>query len=281
MPRLKPVPSPVTPSVHGAAIEVLREHSLTTLVQHEIERKIVSGELAAGAKLNEAQLADELRVSRGPVREACRALSLSGLVRTEKNRGVFVRQITPEEAYEIYEVRAALEGMIGRLAAKRTQPAQLQRLRGIVARMRTASEALDANAYFPLNIEFHELLGEIAGNEALLRNYRRIVNELNLYRRELTTRTAEMIPIVTRDHEAVVEAIARGDEQLAGRLLLEHVLNSRERLHRLLDGTPIEPAARTSPAASPARRMAAVRNTTTTTAAPARKIVRKRTPPTI
>lgn len=268
MPRPKPDSSSATPSVHGAAIDVLREHSLTTLVQHEIERKIVSGELAAGAKLNEAQLADELRVSRGPVREACRALSLSGLVRTEKNRGVFVRQITPEEAYEIYEVRAALEGMIGRLAAKRTQPAQLRRLRDIVARMRTASEALDPNAYFPLNIEFHELLGEIAGNDALLRNYRRIVNELNLYRRELTTRTAEMIPIVTRDHEAVVEAIARGDEAEAGRLLLEHVLNSRERLHRLLDGNAAAAGPATPAAPGPASRGS--------TAAPLRKGTRRR-----
>ena len=241
MPRAKQ-PPPTQPTAHGAAIDLLREHSLTSLVQHEIERKIVSGELEAGSKLNESEIADELRVSRGPVREACRALSLSGLVRTEKNRGVFVRQVTLAEAYEIYEIRAALEGMIGRLAARRIQPAQLQRLREIVKRMNAASRALDANAYFPLNIEFHEMLGEAAGNEALLKNYRRIVNELNLYRRELTTRSAESIPAAARDHEEIVNAIAKGDEALAGRLLLEHVLNSRDRLHRLLDAAPGAPA---------------------------------------
>src|SRR5207342_486750 len=120
------------PSAHGAAIELLQSHSLTTLVQQELERQIVDGQLAAGTKLNEADIAAELRVSRGPVREAFRALDQSGLVRTEKNRGVFVRQVSLEEAYEIYEVRAALDGLIGRLAAKRIQPAQLQRLREIV-----------------------------------------------------------------------------------------------------------------------------------------------------
>ena len=217
---------------------MLREHSLSTLVQREIERKIVSGELGAGAKLNETELADELHVSRGPVREACRALSLSGLVHTVKNQGVFVRQVTIEEACEIYETRAALESMIGRLAAKRIQSAQLLRLREIVKRMHAASRALDAGTYFPLNIEFHEILGEAAGNQVLLRNYRRIVNELNLYRREAMARSAESIPVSARDHEKIVNAVALRDETLAGRLLLEHVLNGRDRLHRVLHESP-------------------------------------------
>ena len=88
MPRTKPVQAAPT-NTHDAAIDVLREHSLTTLVQRELERQIIAGELEAGAKLNEAEIAAELRVSRGPVREAFRALDQSGLVRTEKNRGVF------------------------------------------------------------------------------------------------------------------------------------------------------------------------------------------------
>lgn len=233
MPRTKQA-QPATPPAHGTAIDLLREHSLTTLVQRELERQIVSGELEAGAKLNEAEIAGELRVSRGPVREACRALYQSGLVRSEKNRGVFVRQVTIEEAYEIYEVRAALDGLIGRLAAKRILPAQLQQLREIVKRMHIASKALDARAYFPLNIEFHEVLGEAAGNHALLQNYQRIVNELNLYRREVIARSAESIPASTKDHEEIVNAVAKGDEALASHLLFEHVLNGRERLHRVL-----------------------------------------------
>jgi phosphonate utilization transcriptional regulator len=237
MPRAKLL-QPDLPSAHDAAIAVLREHSLTTLVQRELERQIVSGELEAGAKLNEAEIAGELRVSRGPVREAFRALDQSGLVRTEKNRGVFVRQVSLEEAYEIYEVRAALDGLIGRLAAKRIQPASLARLREIVKRMHVASRALDPKAYFPLNIEFHEVLGEAAGNHALLVNYQRIVNELNLYRREVISRSAESIPASTKDHEAIVNAVAKGDEELAGRLLFEHVISGRERLHRVLHDTP-------------------------------------------
>jgi DNA-binding GntR family transcriptional regulator len=75
-------------------------------VQAEIERLILAGDLAPGAKLTEAMLADRLGVSRGPMREAFRILEEAGLVRLEKNRGVFVRSIPLQEAMEIYDLRA-------------------------------------------------------------------------------------------------------------------------------------------------------------------------------
>jgi len=231
---------PRSESPHGEAIDLLRQHSLTTLVQRELERQIVSGEIACGTKLNEADIAADLRVSRGPVREAFRALEQAGLVRTEKNRGVFVRQVSLDEANEIYEVRAALEGLIGRLAAKRIMPEQVAKIRAVVKRMHVVARARNAKAYFPLNVEFHQLLAEAAGNRTLLANYRRVVNELDLYRRETLQRSAEDIPLSTRDHEAIVNAVAKGDEKLAERLLFEHVINSRERLHLALSKPPAE-----------------------------------------
>src|SRR5271165_4538134 len=90
-------------------IELLQHHTLTSLVQREVERMILQGDIASGAKLNEAELANRLGVSRGPVREAFRALEETGLVQMEKNRGVFVRQISVHEAHEIYELRAAFD----------------------------------------------------------------------------------------------------------------------------------------------------------------------------
>jgi phosphonate utilization transcriptional regulator len=212
-------------------MELLRQESLTSLVQREIERRIVGGELPPGSKLNEAELAGELRVSRGPVREAFRALEQAGLVHTAKNRGVFVRQVSLEEANEIYEVRAALEAQIGKLAAKRATPPQLERLRGIVKRMQAVGRKRDPDAYFPLNLEFHEALAETAGNRALAANYRRVVNELNLYRREAIKRNVDIIPVSTKEHAAIVDAVAKGDAGLAERLLYEHVIDSRARLH--------------------------------------------------
>jgi phosphonate utilization transcriptional regulator len=212
------------------------------LVQKEIERMIVGGELGAGAKLSENAIAVQLGVSRGPVREALRMLEPTGLVRVEKNRGVFVRQISLEEADEIYEVRAALEGLIGRLAARRIRPEQVEKIRAVVKKMHTVGRTRDAAAYYPLNVQFHALLVDAAGNRALQANYKRVVNELDLYRRETISRSAENIPVSTRDHEAIVNAVAKGDEKLAERLLYEHVIISRERLHKALAKPSVPPA---------------------------------------
>jgi DNA-binding GntR family transcriptional regulator len=96
--------------------------------------------------------------------------------------------------------------------------------------MHAAGRKRDPDAYFPLNIEFHEALAEAAANTALAMNYRRVVNELNLYRREAIQRNRDIIPVSTREHEAVVEAIAKADPALAARLLYDHVINSRARL---------------------------------------------------
>ena len=236
---------PASDVSEGVAMEVLQQHSLNALVQRALERRILSGELAPGTKLVETDIAAALGVSRGPVREAFRTLAQSGLVHTEKNRGVRVRELAPEDVNDLYEVRAVLDGLIGRLAATRIGRAQLARLREIVKEMRVVDRTRDADAYFPLNIEFHDILAEASGNRALSGSYRRVVNELTLYRRQTLTRNSENIPISTREHAAVVDAVAAANAPLAERLLFEHVIASRDRLHRAL---AMPPPARRKPA---------------------------------
>ena len=224
-------------SASSEALELLREQSLATLAQQELERRILSGEFAAGAKLNEVDVAQALGISRGPVREAFSALSRAGLVRVEKNRGVFVRQVSLEEAHEFYEVRAALEGLIGKLAARRISIGEVEQLRGVVKRMHQVQKTRRADEYFALNVEFHDLLARAARNNALLANYRGVVNQLDLYRRATIARGIENIPLSTQEHEAIVEAVAARDERRAEALLTQHVLVSRERLSAALAAT--------------------------------------------
>jgi DNA-binding GntR family transcriptional regulator len=221
-------------SVASQAIGLLREHSLATLAQQELEGRILSGQIAGGTKLNEVDVAAALGVSRGPVREAFRALSQAGLVRVEKNRGVFVRQVSLEEASEFYEVRAALEGLIGRLAARRIALDEVEQLRAVVRRMQQLPRSRRGEDYFALNVEFHDLLARAARNNALLANYRGVVNQLDLYRRATISRGTEHIPASTQEHEAIVEAVAARDEPRAEALLTRHVLLSRERLQAAL-----------------------------------------------
>jgi phosphonate utilization transcriptional regulator len=226
----------VSATAHASALELLRSHSLTTLVHRELERRILAGDLAPGDKLNEEAIAGQLNVSRGPVREAFRALESSGLVRTEKNRGVFVRQVSIDEADEIYEVRAGLDELIGHLLAARIQPGQLTQLRELLKKMQQAARARSVERYYPLNVQFHDMLAEFTGNGTLLNHYRRLVNELHLYRRETLARGADSFPISTREHAAIVDALARRDGDRAGKLMYDHAMESRERLHAALKG---------------------------------------------
>jgi len=216
------------------AIEPLRQHSLVTLAQNELERRIISDEIPAGTKLNEADIAAALGVSRGPVREAFRALGQAGLVRVEKNRGVFVREVSLAEASDFYEVRAALEGLIGKLAAQRIEASEIAQLRAIVKKMHTGSRSRKADVYFALNVEFHDLLARAARNDVLLSNYRSVVNQLDLYRRATISHSVDNIPLSTKEHEAIVDAIEAGDHVLAEKRMAAHVLGSRARLHAAL-----------------------------------------------
>ena len=222
----------VPASAHSAsAIALLRTHSLATLAHRELERMILAGDMPAGGKLNEAEVAARLGISRGPVREAVRALEESGLVRVEKNRGVFVRQISVAEADEIYDVRASLDEMIGRRVAERANPEQLAQLRALIARMEAAAAARNTGEYYAANIEFHDALAQCAANVKLLDMYRRLVKELSLYRRKTIERGGTILPISMKEHRKIVEAIAARDGATAGRLMYEHAMASRERMH--------------------------------------------------
>jgi phosphonate utilization transcriptional regulator len=212
-------------------IALLQANSLSMLVQRDLERMILAGELNAGAKLNEAAIAEMLGVSRGPVREAFRSLEESGLVRLEKNRGVFVRRVSLEEADEIYELRAALDEFAGRRVAQKAAPAEVRELRTLVERMDKAAARDELDAYYLANLQFHDRLVELAGNAKLLATYRRLVNELHLYRRASLAQ-AGALPESTREHHDIVEKIAGGHATAAGRALYDHVMGSRERMHR-------------------------------------------------
>jgi len=211
-------------------IAILQNHSLTMLVQRELERMVLAGELAAGEKLNELALAERLGVSRGPVREALRALAETGLVRIEKNRGVFVREISVAEADEIYELRATLDQMAGRKLAQAIRPEQLDELRVVVKRMQDAAIRDDREGYHLANLRFHDALVEFAGNAKLLQMYRRLVNELSLFRRHTLAEPLRLRKS-TLEHQKILALIAAGDAEGAGAKLHEHAMASRARMH--------------------------------------------------
>ena len=230
-------------------IALLQSSSLTSVVQQELERRIVQGELAPGDKLIEATLAESLGVSRGPVREAFRMLEEAGLVRQEKNRGVFVRHIPLDEAMEIFDLRAMMDEAVGRQLAVSITPEQLRQLRARVEAMERAVKAGDADGYHLLNLEFHDALVACTGNRKLIALYRRLINELSLFRR-LNLADSALLPLSASEHRAIVKAIAAGDADAAGRAMRQHVLDSKDRTQR----NNTAPAAKAAPA-TPRRKL--------------------------
>src|ERR1700684_2890629 len=162
----------MTRSPAPTTLQLVQANSLPALVQLEIEQLILRGELAIGQHVNESDLALRFGTSRGPVREALRALEESRLVRSEKNRGVFVREISVAEADEIYDVREALDELIGGRVAERASPEQLRELAALIAEMDAAASVKDVKAYHALNLKFHDLLVDFAGNARLTESYR-------------------------------------------------------------------------------------------------------------
>lgn len=210
-------------------IAQLRSHSLARAAQLEIERLILGGELGPGAKLTEMWLSERLGVSRGPIREAFRMLEEAGLVRLEKNRGVFVRDIPVEEAIEIYDLRAVMDELVGRSLAKRITPEQMKALRAIVEKMDGAARADDADSYHLLNLQFHDTLVEYTGNRKLAEIYRKLVRELALFRRRNLGDRGQL-PHSAAEHRQILKAIASGDPEAAGRVMFDHVIESKERM---------------------------------------------------
>lgn len=217
----------MTALVHPT-IALLQTSSLASVVQQEVERAILQGEYAPGAKLTEAALAQKMGVSRGPVREAFRMLEEAGLVRTEKNRGVYVRDIPMDEAVEIFDLRAAMDELVGRRLAVNITPAQLKEIRGLVDAMEKAVKAEDAYNYHLLNLQFHDRLVEMAGNSKLTAIYRKLIKELSLFRR-LNLADGWLLPISASEHRAIVKAIAAGDPDAAGKAMYQHVMDSKQR----------------------------------------------------
>jgi phosphonate utilization transcriptional regulator len=214
-----------------SVLQLVQANSLPALVQAEIEQLILRGELAIGQRLNESDLALRFGMSRGPIREALRALEESRLVRSEKNRGVFVREVSVREADEIYDVREALDQLIGQRVAERATPEQLRDMKTVVAAMDDATTVQDIKGYHALNLKFHDMLVDFAGNARLTEAYRLLTKGLLLFRLR-GLQDGGGFSVSNTEHKAVVEAIAARDSARAGRLLRRHAAESRARMHK-------------------------------------------------
>lgn len=198
---------------------------LTKVVTQTLRERILSGDIPLGERLIEGRLSEELGVSRMPVREALRELASEGLVTIEPRRGASVTTFTEQQKRELVEVRATLESLNAKLAAKRHDPAQIAALQRILAEGTQLLESNDASELSRQNFRFHDAIGNVAGNSVLQDTIR-----------SLRDRTAMIFAPISRvrgkenwqEHAAILRAVIDGDAELAGLLAARHVFNAAQ-----------------------------------------------------
>lgn len=198
-------------------------------IRQVLEDEIAGGRLAPGARLEELELADRFGVSRTPVREALRMLSMSGLIEIERRKGAVVAALSMDRLIDLFDAMSELEGVCGRLAARRItdrETAELLRLHeacGVAAgKAVKARSTQDFNAYYEANALFHGLIYEACHNAYLAEEVLQLRRRLQPYRR-LQLRMRGRVGESYEEHGRIVQAIIDGDEEAAARALREHV----------------------------------------------------------
>jgi len=212
--------------------QIQRADPLVKSVLQNISEAIVIGRLQPGHKLVETQLAEQLGVSRGPIREAIRRLEQMGLVEKIPYRGAFVSQLTDYDIEELYSVRESLEGLAARLLAQRQDERVVASLNAIINSMSQAAEAGDESKIVTLDADFHDSLISLCDHKLLNEIWepvsirmRRFLLLKNKYRYENDLR------MVVRLHTPIIEAIAAGNVAEAEMAARKHIIGAIQYLN--------------------------------------------------
>lgn len=207
--------------VQRVAKTVRDPRPLAVQVYEQVRDQIVSGQIPADTQLVQEQLAEAIGVSRTPVRDALNRLAHEGLVTWIPGTGYLVNKLTEQNVRHIYQVRQALEGLAVQLAAGRHTPAQLARLRQMVAE-RPGPD--NESGWFEWNRDFHVALIEPGSNSLLMSLLIELWN--NPVNRIITreyTRDADHVDRMVNEHLALIEAAERGDADTLVHLINEHL----------------------------------------------------------
>jgi DNA-binding GntR family transcriptional regulator len=204
----------------------LRRRRLVDDAAAAIRGAILSGRLGTGTRLRQTDLADQLRISRTPVREALGRLQQEGLIALLPGGGVQVVQLDLDAAIELYDLREVLDGLAARLVARRAGAVPLARIEKTLDRMGRCLERQDANQWFGAHVRFHEEIFRAAGNARLL-GLLAVVGLSVRHFHPLLLRTEGRLEAAYREHRGILDAIARRDPEAAERQARAHIANAR------------------------------------------------------
>lgn len=202
---------------------------LREMVFESLREAIIQGRLRPGERLMELQLAEELGVSRTPVREAIRKLELEGFVVMVPRKGAYVAGITDKDITEVFEVRAALEALAAGLACERITEEEMERLERSVVQISELTERPDIEALVQEDAEFHETIYRASRNKRLSQILTNLQEQIQRFRLTTLSRPGRTRQAL-EEHKQIVEAISERQIELAQRLAWEHIENAENSL---------------------------------------------------
>ena len=204
------------------------ETSSTHHIVESLTRAIVEHRLHPGTKLAEQKLADHFGVSRTLVRQALFQLSQNRLIKLEPARGAFVAAPSVQEAKQVFAVRRMLEAEMARAFARSATPSKIKALRDHVAQEQRAVQQQDVPGRTELLGDFHVRIAELMGNQVLADLLRELISRCALI--TLMYQSTHAAEHSSEEHVEIVKALAAKDEDLAVRLMTEHLLHVEENL---------------------------------------------------
>jgi DNA-binding GntR family transcriptional regulator len=196
-------------------------------VAFRLRTMLVEGRIPPGAKLNERELCEQLRVSRTPLREAIKLLAGEGLVDLVPNRGAVAVTLTEADVLHTFEVLASLEGLSGELAAQRVTEQELAEVRALHYEMLACFARRELSGYYRHNANIHAAINNIAKNPVLTSTYRAINARVQFLRFRTNQNEARWKQAV-EEHEAMLKALDARDAPGLRAILMEHVMHKRD-----------------------------------------------------
>lgn len=221
------MPSPQALSVEEPLLNhvTIDSRMLSDQVAEHLFRELVSGRLRGGQRINEAELARTLGISRNPIREAIRKLEERGLLVSSPRRGTFVRAFSRQDIEDVFSFRVVVEDFAIRQALRRMGPDDVAGLRRIVDDMTVAAKAGKEMELVQKDISFHQRICELSGNTQTLRAFMNLHAEVQISI-TLVEHRFESLEAAAVDHYPIIDAIASGDPERAAAALRDHIHDS-------------------------------------------------------
>ena len=196
-------------------------------VAHRLRQMLVENRIPPGAKLNERELAEVLKVSRTPLREAIKMLAAEGLVELLPNRGAIAVSLSEADVLNTFEVMAGLEALSGELAAQRISGEELAEIKAMHFEMMAAYTRSDLSNYYRLNAQIHRAINAAAKNPVLTTTYNQVNARLQALRFRSNQDGAKWKRAV-KEHEKMIAALEARDPAAMREVLLTHLNNKRD-----------------------------------------------------